>query len=71
MPSRSRHLPPEDAGNLDGHIIGSRSTRQIQKALARARRRRGFFLTRLFPPQRRYLDALITRLEQELRDRAC
>jgi hypothetical protein len=69
MLPQSRHLSPEDAGNLDGHINGSGSTRLIQKTLARARRRRASFLTWLCPARRRYLDALIVRLVHELCER--
>jgi hypothetical protein len=69
MYSPSEHLPPEDAGTLDGHIIGARSTSHIQQVLDRARRKRSFLLTYFLPSRRRYLDALIRRLEQELQTR--
>ncbi len=59
-------LPPWDRGRLLAHQISSGSTETIERSLRRAQKSRKGLLVWVIPGKKRYLDGLISGLEESL-----
>lgn len=62
-------LPPWDRGRLMAHRISAGSTKNVQRNLKKATRDRQSLLGRLLPWRKRFLDGLISGLEETLEHR--
>lgn len=62
-------LPPWDRGRLIAHRISAGPTKNVRRNLNKAQRDRQFFLTWFLPGRRRFLDGLISGLEETLKQR--
>lgn len=60
-------LPPWDRGRLMAHRISAGPTKNVQRNLAKALRDRQSLLGRLLPGRKRFLDGLISGLEETLK----
>ena len=63
-------LPPWDRGRLLAHRISAGSTKNVHRTLAKALRDRAGFLCWFLPGRRRFLDGLISGLEETVEQRS-